>query len=95
MARSRLPFVTFKKFYDCLDEYKNVDGYTICTLAHAGLVAGVGLATNVPLALKLEEMGCIQIFSGYLVGAGKIEKNQTYLIKVIRPPVPDQYDGPK
>ena len=57
-----LPYERVKVFYDILMEYKNEDGYCVCSIAYASKKAGINFAVGTLLPDRLEEMGVVKVY---------------------------------
>jgi hypothetical protein len=57
-----LPYERVKVFYDILMEYKNEDGYCVCSIAYASKKAGILYAVGTLLPDRLEEMGVVKVY---------------------------------
>jgi hypothetical protein len=57
-----LPYERVKKFYDTLMEYKNEDGYCVCSVSYVSKKAGINYAVGLLLPDRLEEMGIVRVY---------------------------------
>lgn len=58
-----LSFEKVNAFYDVLVKHQNEDGYVVCSVWYAGAVVGLPPATASQLPGRLEEMGCVKVYT--------------------------------